>query len=44
MVYALDVLHQGGRHILLSVLLLANPATDFNLHITNSISHIAEHH
>ncbi len=36
MVYAVDALHPGGGHILLSVLLPANPATDFNLHITNS--------
>jgi hypothetical protein len=28
--YALDGLHQGGGHILLSVLLPANPTTDFN--------------
>jgi hypothetical protein len=30
MVYTLDGSHQGGRHILLSVLLPANPATDFS--------------
>ena len=30
MVYAVDALHPGGGHILLSVLLPANPAIDFS--------------